>query len=233
MKLLVWNVGLYSRMKWAPYLWLKVKWVALEHELFTKWNLWVIEEVVNNQMPDVVCVLEIPTPEDAELLQTCLGYEYCYSFEGIHQKHLRVVLSHTPREEHRVTVDWEELFVLKSDYCEFIPVHLNSREATSRFSQANNLCSYLKMRGANEKRLIIAWDTNLYHYRDYFLFEKDKKSYKLFAEHGLHDFGASYGTTTPHGGKFDKIFGTLLPNAFEVIRKKGIYMDHYPLVCEI
>jgi endonuclease/exonuclease/phosphatase family metal-dependent hydrolase len=234
MRILTWNLGLYSWFKYGRSSGLKINGEKIKHEYFQKQYLEEIAAEITKIDPDICIFQEFYAETDRQLMIARLNKKYPYScsISSWYHDHTIMIFS-------RAKIETKELpktgfWIVQTNNFSLIPFHLHSFVPGKRLKQIKNL--FTELAQSKEKIDCLAGDTNLWHFpeRHLFLFQKDKKTYSLLTKK-FTDSTKEVGRTTKAFTSFDKIF---LAKNIEYknptcIRKNGKYMDHYPVFVDI
>ena len=227
MKILTWNIGCFSYLKFAKYFNYSFKGIKINHEYFQpKLNSRFVSNFIEQQNPDIIFLQEIHDTKDIELL-------------NILEKYPHKQLPNTWYHKHSILVASKIAFTaeLKNDFnvvfCNnitYIPIHLNSFSALKRLEDCKKLSSICNY---NED-IIILGDTNIWSRGRCFIFSNDKKAYYSIAKK-LTDITKKILSTTFLGFNLDKVFvsNKIIVKNIESPKVRGYFMDHYPVVFEI
>lgn len=233
LRILTWNLGLFSWAKYARYFGIKLNDHKINNEYFQKVHLGLIVENILNINPDICVLQELFLKEDSDLIIERFKNEYKYNtlIDTWYHEHSILILSKNKIDCQRIINS--EFYLLKVDNLSFIPIHLNSFYPSKRLSQVNELVKY-----ANENKVgCILGDTNIWCLgkKPYFIFKNDRKAYKklmgYFTE-ATQDVG---NTIKIFGMNFDKIFlsKNMVSKNAECIKINGQFMDHYPVFIDV
>ncbi len=229
MKILTWNLGLYSWCKFYKNFNLKLNGEKVEHEYFQKQYANFVADFIKKENPDICFLQEFYTLEDIEILKFLLK-DYFVEYKILnswYHKHSILVLSKsdTNIEEIRDT----GFYKIESLNFKFIPVHLNSFSAVKRLDQLKSL----------EKTFVdidcILGDTNFWSYKNYFLFNRDRIGYKLLINNNFKYIENDIGYTSKFLLNFDRVFykNNNSKYSLEVKKVSRKLMDHYPVLIYI
>jgi hypothetical protein len=226
-RILTWNIGSFSFLKYTRYFGMKYKGQKILHEYFQpNINGIFVSKSIEKLNPDVLFLQEFYYPEDVKSIEVLKNYPYKKLIHTWYHKHSILIAS---RYEFLITEENNFSIVSIKDL-NFIPVHLNSFYASKRLKDGLILRELSK----NIPNLLILGDTNIWSKGNRFLFSNDKKTYKIITEY-LLDFSKKIFSTSYFGFGLDKIFGSknIKVTKIESSRVRGDFMDHYPIVIDL
>ncbi len=226
LRILTWNLGLFSWYKYAHYFGSKIR-----HEYFQKSHGNLIEKQIREINPSICVLQEFFTEDDILSLTKRLKDKFPY-YEAVstwYHAHSIVVLSTEPIEKEKLGNS--EFFLFQTCNTSFVPVHLNSFRAEKRLKQVKDILSQTEDREVD----CILGDTNFWTMgkEDFFVFRKDKLAYRELTDRFI-DTTKGICTTKVHLN-FDKIFFKKDSGASNAtcIHKDVSGMDHYPVFLDI
>ena len=230
MKILTWNIGSFIFIKYFKYLGIKnIGNQPIENEYFQPiLNGKFVSEQIREIDPDILFLEEFYTPDDSEYIPILKDYPYKKFINAWYRKDTILIAS---KEKIEIKMKKPYLYIISCcRNIHFIPVHLNSFQASIRLSEIKTINGLLK----KLKNTILLGDVNIWSHGKVFLFKEDKILYKKLTT-SLKDFSEHIKSTTFIGFSLDKIFGDTKLNIknVKVIKKRGRYMDHYPLYAEL
>ena len=226
-RILTWNIGSFSFLKYAKYFGIKYKGQKILHEYFQpNLNGIFVSKSIEKLNPDILFLQEFFYPEDVKSIEILKNYPYQKLIHTWYHKHSILVAS---KYEFLIT-EKDNFSIIYLKDLNFIPVHLNSFYALKRLED----CLILRELSKNIPNLLILGDTNIWSMEDRFLFSNDKKAYKIITKH-LLDFSKNILSTSYFGFGLDKVFGSnnLKVTKIESPRIRGSFMDHYPIVVDL
>lgn len=226
-KILTWNIGSFSFLKYAKYFGLSYKGKKIQHEYFqSKINGDFVSKFIEKQNPDVLFLQEIYYPEDIKDISVLKNYPYTKLIHTWYHKHSILVAS-----KYEFFVSEKDNFsIILVNGLNLIPVHLNSFSALKRFKDSiilNKLSKKLS-------NVLVLGDTNIWSRGNKFLFINDKKTYNILTEN-LSDFSKNILSTSYFGFGLDKVFGSknLIATNIDSLMIRNHFMDHYPITVDI
>jgi endonuclease/exonuclease/phosphatase family metal-dependent hydrolase len=227
LKILTWNIGSFSFLKYAKYFGIKYKGQKVNHEYFQpKINGNFVSSYIEKTDPDIVFLQEFYSPEDVQSIEVLKNYPHKKLISAWYHKHCILVASKQPFE----ITEEGSFSIVSYGGLNFIPIHLNSFSALKRFKDATILNDVAK----TISNAIILGDTNIWSRGTKFLFRNDKKTYEVFTEN-LVDLSRQLISTTCTGFGLDKAFGSHNIKLTDIQSPKirGYFMDHYPVSFDI
>ncbi len=225
MKVCSWNLGLFSWMKYARKLGFKINDTAITNEYYARANLGKIQEVLSGVSSDVLIVQELFNEKDVWGLKEGLAYKNYHLVDTWYHEHSIGVLAN---EKISVIHKEGEFVVLEINGLKIIPVHLHSFSPDKRLKQVRNLLGVCK----KAKPDVIMGDTNLWRVKGRPVWRAGKTAYELLTKQ-FRD--ASAGLPTSYFKiAMDKAFVRYgIKSNVSVVRERGEYMDHYPIVIDV
>ena len=227
MKILTWNIGSFSFLKYAKYFGIRYKGQKIVHEYFQP----VINgEFVSNQIkkinPDILFLQEFYDANDTKYIEALKDYPYQKLVDTWYHTHAILVAS---KYEFTVT-ERDNFSIVSCNGINFIPVHLNSFHASKRLEDAIILDRMI----VELPNSLILGDTNIWSRGKMFLFRNDSEAYKTLCRN-LADFSKDIISTSYFGLGLDKVFGS---KEFQVVKIespqiRSHFMDHYPIVIDL
>lgn len=226
-KILTWNIGCFSFLKYAKYFGIKFKNQKIIHEYFQpKINGGFVSKHIEEINPDVIFLQEFYFPEDIESIEILKNYPYQKLVNAWYHEHCILIAS---KKEFGIK-EYKKFSIVFCEGLNFIPIHLNSFSALKRLDDSLILSEFSK----NISNLIILGDTNIWSRGKNFIFSNDKKAYKILTEK-LTDFSKEIISTTYAGLGLDKVFGSknIQVKNIESPKIRSHFMDHYPIILDI
>jgi endonuclease/exonuclease/phosphatase family metal-dependent hydrolase len=227
MKILTWNIGSFSFLKYTNSVNFSYKKNKILHEYFQpQINGAFVSDFIKKIGPDILFLQEIYSEKDILAIEALTHYS--------HQ-----TLVSTWYHKHSILIASKSAFTIKSvgefpvfDFGDMriIPIHFNSFKATLRLKDV----VFIKQAITTIQPVVVLGDTNFWKIKNFFFFRKDKEAYTLLTEN-LNDTSKQSGSTSVAGLEFDKIFCSKSIQVKRVTCKKvrGKFMDHYPLFVDI
>ena len=227
MKILTWNIGSFSFLKYAKLFGFKYKDQKILHEYFQHIiNGGFVSKAIEEINPDILFLQEIYDINDPKYIEILKNYPYQKLVDTWYHAHSILIAS----KHEFITNEVDNFFVVFCNGINFIPVHLNSFYAEKRLADAfilNNITSGLQ-------NVVILGDTNIWSRGNKFLFKNDRKAYKVFCQN-LVDFSKDIISTSYIGFGLDKIFGSKNLKILNIGSPKirSVFMDHYPITVDL
>ena len=227
MKILTWNIGSFSFLKYSKHFGLKYKGQKILHEYFQPIiNGGFISKAIEEINPDVLFLQEIYNINDPKYIEILKNYPYQKLIDTWYHAHSILIAS---KYEFTIT-EVGNFFVVLCNGVNFTPVHLNSFYAEKRLADAfilNNITSGLQ-------NVVILGDTNIWSRGKRFAFKNDKEAYKIITKN-LLDFTEKIISTSYLGLGLDKVFGSknLKVVSIESPKIRSHFMDHYPITLDL
>lgn len=224
MKILTWNIGSFSFLKYAKYFGVKYKGQNILHEYFQPhMNGEFVSGQIKKINPDILFLQEFYYPEDVKYVEVLKDYPYQKLLDTWYHEHSILVAS-----KYEFALSKKENFhVVLCKGINFIPVHLNSFYASKRLEDSVVLDKVI----TGLSNVLILGDMNIWSRRQKFAFKNDKKAYEVLSRN-LVDFSKNIISTSYFGLGLDKVFGSKNLQVTEIkspkIRKD--FMDHYPII---
>jgi len=222
-RILTWNIGSFSFLKYIKYFGIKYKGQKIIHEYFqSKINGDFISKSIKKIDPDILFLQEFYFSEDTKYIEILKNYPYQKLINTWYHKHSILIAS-----KHKFTILEKDKFsIISYGKLNFIPIHLNSYYASKRLKDLITLNKITK----NLQNIIILGDTNIWSRGNFFFFKNDKRGYKTITEY-LLDFSKEIISTSYFGLEFDKVFGSknLKISKVESPKIRNHFMDHYPV----
>jgi endonuclease/exonuclease/phosphatase family metal-dependent hydrolase len=226
-RIMTWNIGSFSFLKYIKYFGIKYKDQKIIHEYFQpKINSDFISKSIKKINPDILFLQEFYFSEDTRYIEILKDYPYQRLINTWYHKHSILIAS-----KHEFTVlEKDKFLIISYAKLNFIPIHLNSYYASKRLEDLITLNEITK----NLQNIIILGDTNIWSRGNFFFFRNDRMGYKILTKH-LLDFSKKLISTSYFGLGFDKVFGSpnLKISKIESPKIRNYFMDHYPVVFEI
>ncbi len=217
MKIVSWNIGNFIFAKYLP---------SRQHYCFYNKNIKEVVEMVKNEDADMVFLQEVLGEKDKELI-----------FNNFPEFKYRVSINTNDRESSSLFLSKYEIQEIHHTYSNdyiingvtFFPIHLNAFSPKKRYEYSSLLTKDLP----NEKGVILG-DTNFWIFKNYFLFNRDKKSYLKILDNHI-DILKNLGYTCRMFLALDKIFTTkdIKTKNQKILKHKIGFMDHYLISAEI
>lgn len=233
LRIMTWNLGLFSWAKYAHYFGVKLHGKKIRNEYFQKEHADLIVTQILEINPDICVLQEFFLKEDSEVIIQKLKQYYPNNalLNTWYHKHSILILS--KNELMHQHIPESGFHIVKTKGITFIPVHLNSFHASKRLDQVNQI-EKIKIESIID---CVLGDTNFWCFskKQYFLFKNDRSAYNKLENHFVDTTKDLGSTIKIFGLNFDKIF---LSKEFEhgdvkCIRKNGKFMDHYPVFLDI
>jgi len=227
MKVLVWNIGCFSFLKYFKYFHIRSGGVDIRHEYFQpKLNGGFVSEKIGQIKPDIVFLQEFHEEEDVDSIDILNTYPYKHLIPTWYHDHSILIAS---KYEFQVLPEGNFYRVACNGF-NFMPIHLNSFSAKKRFIDA----LFLSKLAEGIKRLIVLGDTNIWQCGHWFVFKYDKKAYRGLVK-SLNDISRSILSTTYLGFSLDKVFCSKDIKVQNVTSPKvrSHFMDHYPVYFDL
>lgn len=227
MRIITWNIGCFSFLKFAKYLGIS----SCGHKIFNEYfqpeiNGNFVSKYIEDSKPDILFLQEIYKVNDVDSIKILEQYPYKKLINTWYHKHSILVAS---KYEFSVN-EREDFSVITFKDLNFIPIHLNSFYAKRRLED----CNYINSLISGMNNVIVLGDTNIWSRGDEFIFSNDKRAYKEITKN-LVDYSKELISTTYIGLGFDKVFGSknLKVSNIKSPKIRGHFMDHYPIVFDI
>lgn len=227
MRILTWNIGCFSYMKFAKYLNYSIKGIKINNEYFQpKLNGTFVSDFIEQRNPDIVFLQEIYNPADLDSIPALKNYPHKNLINSWYHTHSILIAS-----KHEFTLTEKDNFnIVLCSGINFIPVHLNSFSAGKRLSECKKIAALAAMLPST----IVLGDTNIWSRGPNFIFQKDIAAYMALAI-PLVDISKNLFSTTWIGYGLDKVFTSdnIKVSMIDCPHTRGRFMDHYPVVFEI
>lgn len=227
-KILTWNLGSFSWMKYAAKMHYAYKGNIFEHEYFQpKINGAFVNHELLRISADIICLQEFHDEIDIESISILASYPYKAFVSPWYHSHSILIASKLP---FTISKHMGSSTEVSFERFALFPVHFNSFSARKRHEQVVELCTYIKTLSLPH---IVLGDTNFWKIRNLFIFASDERSYKLLAN--TRQDVTSEVSFTPFGMEFDEILISKEFNLQQVKQEssRGAFMDHYPVWCEV
>lgn len=227
MRILTWNIGSFSFLKYAKYFGISYNKQKILHEYFqSNINGNFVSKSLEKFNPDIIFLQEFYHPKDVDSIKILSSYPYKKLIHTWYHKHSILIAS-----KYEFSLSEQDNFQIVSvSNLNIIPIHLNSFSAKKRLDD----CVTLKGISRELSNVIILGDSNIWSRGKIFLFKNDKKAYSVITE-SLSDFSKDIVSTSYLGFGLDKVFGSkgLLVNKIQSPKIRGDFMDHYPIILDI
>ena len=153
-RILTWNIGSFSFLKYIKYFGIKYKGQKIIHEYFqSKINGDFISKSIKKIDPDILFLQEFYFSEDTKYIEILKNYPYQKLINTWYHKHSILIAS-----KHKFTILEKDKFsIISYGKLNFIPIHLNSYYASKRLKDLITLNKITK----NLQNIIILGDTNI------------------------------------------------------------------------
>ncbi|MBP6866193.1 MAG: endonuclease/exonuclease/phosphatase family protein [Candidatus Pacebacteria bacterium] len=226
-RVLTWNIGSFSFLKYAKYLHLKYKGFEIEHEYFQPHLTGnFVSKVITDINPDVLFLQEFHETEDTEYVEALKNYPHQCFISPWYHDHAILVASRIPFELNEL--DKFSSIILSG--LNIIPVHLHSFSPAKRLQDA----TLLEQISQRTKPVIILGDTNIWSHGTKFLFKEDREAYAVLGK-SLKDGSKNLFSTSYFGAGLDKVFTSseLKISNITCLKKRSHFMDHYPVFFDL
>lgn len=227
MRILTWNIGCFSFLKYFKYFGIKCGGNKVMHEYFNpKLNADFVSSRVQELNPDVLILQEIFYKEDVKDILSLNTYSHQTLVNTWYHEHSILIASRVP---HSVRQEGS-FYVVSIGGFDIIPVHLHSFSASKRLQDIDCLSGIMH----NHNNMILLGDTNIWQRSGFFMFSKDKKAYFSLLK-SLVDVSSSILSTTYLGFSLDKIFCTkdIKVKSITAPKIRSHFMDHYPVYLDL
>lgn len=226
-RIMTWNIGSFSFLKYMKYFGIKHKSQKIIHEYFQpKINGVFISESIEKINSDILFLQEFYFAEDVKYIDILKNYPYQKLMNTWYHKHSILIAS-----KHEFIVTEKNNFsIISCNGLNLIPIHLNSYYASKRLEDLITLNKITE----DLSNVVILGDTNIWSRGNFFFFRNDRRGYKIMIKN-LIDFSKNIFSTSYFGLGFDKVFGSknLKITKIESPKIRNHFMDHYPVVFEL
>jgi endonuclease/exonuclease/phosphatase family metal-dependent hydrolase len=226
-RILTWNIGSFSFLKYAKYFGIKYKGHKILNEYFQpNINGVFVSKSIEKLNPDILFLQEFYHPKDVGSIEILKKYQYKKLIHTWYHKHSILIAS---KCKFMIT-EKNNFSLISMKDLNFIPIHLNSFYALKRLDD----CLILRELSKDIPNLLILGDTNIWSRGDKFLFCNDKRAYSVITEH-LLDFSKKILSTSYFGVGLDKVFvsKSLIIKDIKSPQIRSSYMDHYPIIVDL
>lgn len=226
-RIITWNIGSFSFLKYIKYFGIKYKSQKIIHEYFQpKINGDFVSKSIKKINPDILFLQEFYFAEDIKYINILKNYPYQKLINTWYHEHSILIAS---KDEFTVA-EKDNFSIISCNGLNFIPIHLNSYYASKRLNDSITLSEITR----NLQNIIILGDTNIWSRGSWFFFKNDRKAYKIIIKH-FSDFSKKIISTSFFGLGFDKVFSSknLKVTKIESPKIRSHFMDHYPVVFEL